>query len=171
MVGSCLDYRNDPHGPQIERLTGIFKECAKMAGDEGVKLADENHFDFTTDEYLGLIQAVGSPHFGMCFDTGNCLRNGDDPVESARRLGKYIFATHTKDVTPLYGGNPKDWIFSPVPRSARGHQLPRPRGGAAGDGYQGLYAVELDYAHRGQGRGHRGERKHRVPAGAAGARR
>ena len=101
VVGSSLDYRNDPHGPQIERLTGIFKECAKMAGDEGVKLADENHFDFTTDEYLGLFQAVGSPHFGMCFDTGNCLRNGDEPVESARKLGRHIFATHTKDVAPL----------------------------------------------------------------------
>jgi sugar phosphate isomerase/epimerase len=111
VVGSSLDYRNDPHGPQIERLTKIFRECAKMASDEGVRLADENHFDFTAGEYLGLMEAVGSPAFGMCFDTGNCLRNGDDPVAGARRLAPYVFATHTKDVTAQYGWDPRDWMF------------------------------------------------------------
>lgn len=148
VVGSSLDHRNEPHAPQIERLTGIFKECARMAGDEGVKLADENHFDFTTDEYLGLFQAVGSPHFGMCFDTGNCLRNGDDPVDSARRLGKYIFATHTKDVTPLYGWNPKDWIFFACTPVGKGIiNFPGIVEELEKQGYTGLYAVEVDYLH------------------------
>ena len=75
VVGSSLDYRNDPHGPQIERLTKIFRECAKMAADEGVKLADENHFDFTVDEYLGLLDAVGSPGLRPV------LRHGQLPQE------------------------------------------------------------------------------------------
>jgi sugar phosphate isomerase/epimerase len=146
VVGSSLDYRNDPHGPQIEKLTTIFKECAKMAGDEGVKLADENHFDFTTDEYLGLFQAVGSRHFGMCFDTGNCLRNGDDPVDSARRLGHYIFATHTKDVAPLYGWNPKDWMFFACTPVGKGIiNFPGLVAELESQGYTGLYAVEIDY--------------------------
>jgi 3-oxoisoapionate decarboxylase len=146
VVGSSLDYRNDPHGPQIERLTGIFKECAKMAGDQGVKLADENHFDFTTEEYLGLFQAVGSPHFGMCFDTGNCLRNGDDPVESAKKLGRWILATHTKDVSPLYGWNPKDWMFFACTPVGKGIiNFPGIVAELEGQGYAGLYAVELDY--------------------------
>jgi 3-oxoisoapionate decarboxylase len=148
VVGSSLDYRNDPHGPQIERLTGIFKECAKIAGNEGVKLADENHFDFTMDEYLGLFQAVGSPHFGLCFDTGNCLRNGDEPVESARRLGKHIFATHTKDVTPVYGGNPKDWMYFATTPVGKGIvNFPGIVAELERQGYAGLYAVELDYLH------------------------
>jgi 3-oxoisoapionate decarboxylase len=146
VVGSSLDYRNDPHGPQIERLTKIFRECAKMAGDEGIVLADENHFDFTTDEYLGLIQAVGSPHFGMCFDTGNCLRNGDDPVASARLLGKHIFATHTKDVMAQYGWNPKDWaFFSCTPVGQGLIDFPGVVGELEKIGYTGLFAIELDY--------------------------
>ncbi|HET6485178.1 MAG TPA: sugar phosphate isomerase/epimerase family protein [Spirochaetia bacterium] len=146
VVGSSLDYRNDPHGPQIEKLTGIFKECAKIAGDEGVKLADENHYDFTMDEYLGLFEAVGSPHFGMCFDTGNCLRNGDEPVESARRLGRYIFATHTKDVMPLYGGNPKDWFYYACTPVGKGLvNFPGIVAELEKQGYAGLYAVEIDY--------------------------
>ena len=117
-----------------------------MAADEGVKLADENHFDFTVDEYLGLIDAVGSPSFGMCFDTGNCLRNGDDPVVAARRLGKHVFATHTKDVVAQYGWDPKDWMFfSTVPVGKGLIDFPGLVGELEKTGYNGLYAVELDY--------------------------
>jgi len=146
VVGSSHDFRNDPHGPQIEKLTRIFRESAKMAGDEGIRLADENHFDFTVDEYLGLIDAVGSPSFGLCFDTGNCLRNGDDPVASARRLGTRVFATHTKDVVAQYGWDPKDWtFFSCVPVGQGIIDFPSLVGELEKAGYTGLYAVELDY--------------------------
>jgi sugar phosphate isomerase/epimerase len=146
VVGSSLDYRNDPHGPQIEKLTRIFRECAKMAEDQGVRLADENHFDFTTQEYLALFQCVDSPYFGMCFDTGNCLRNGDDPVASARLLSKYIFATHTKDVAPLYGWDPKDWMFFACTPVGKGIiDFPALVGEMERSGYNGLFAVELDY--------------------------
>ncbi len=31
VVGSSLDHRNEPHGPQIERLTGIFRENQILA--------------------------------------------------------------------------------------------------------------------------------------------
>ena len=146
VVGSSLDHRNEPHGPQIERLTKIFRECAKMAGDEGVVLADENHFDFTTDEYLQLLQAVDSPHFRMCFDTGNCLRNGDDPVASARLLAKYIVATHTKDVMPQYGWDPKDWMFFACTPVGKGLiNFPALVAELDQAGYEGLFAIELDY--------------------------
>ena len=146
VVGSSLDYRNDPHGPQIEKLTKIFRECAKMAGDEGIRLADENHFDFTVDEYAGLFEAVGSPHFGMCFDTGNCLRAGDDPVASAKRLAKHVFATHTKDITAQYGWDPKDWMFFSTVAVGDGIiNFPALVEELEKGGYNGLYAVELDY--------------------------
>ena len=120
LTGSSLAHRNEPHGPQIDKLTRIFKECAVMADAEGVKLADENHFDFTTAEYLGLFQAVGHKSLGMCFNTGNCLRNGDDPVASARLLAPYILATHTKDVQAVYGRDPKDWTFFACTAVGRG---------------------------------------------------
>ena len=55
VVGSSLDYRNEPHEPQLKALTGIFKEAAQVAAGEGVKLAMENHFDFTTDEFMDLV--------------------------------------------------------------------------------------------------------------------
>jgi 3-oxoisoapionate decarboxylase len=148
VVGSSLDYRNDPHEPQIKALTGIFKEAAKVAEGAGVRLAVENHFDFTTDEFLELITAVNSPYFGMCFDTGNALRIGDDPVESAHLLGKHIFATHTKDVKPVYGVSPKEWFFfACVPVGQGVINMPGLVDALLATGYQGLFAIELDYAH------------------------
>jgi len=148
VVGSSLDYRNDPHEPQLKALTGIFKEAAQMAEGEGVKLAVENHFDFTTAEYMDLVERVDSPYFGMCFDTGNALRIGDDPVASVRLLGKHILATHTKDVKPIYGASPQEWyFFGCVPVGQGVINMPGLVDALLDTGYQGLFAIELDYAH------------------------
>ena len=148
VVGSSLDYRNDPHEPQLRALTGIFKEAAQAAEGEGVKLAMENHFDFTTDEFIDLVDRVDSSHFGVCFDTGNSLRIGDDPVESARMLGQHIFATHTKDVKPVYGVSPKEWyFFACVPVGQGVINMPALVDALLATGYDGLFAIELDYAH------------------------
>jgi sugar phosphate isomerase/epimerase len=148
VVGSSLDYRNDPHEPQLKALTGIFGEAAQRAEGEGVKLAAENHFDFTTDEFMDLVDRVNSPYFGVCFDTGNALRIGDDPVASASLLSKHIFATHTKDVKPIYGVSPKEWyFFACVPVGQGIINMPGLVDALLATGYQGLFAIELDYAH------------------------
>jgi sugar phosphate isomerase/epimerase len=146
VVGSSLDYRNDPHEPQLKALTKIFQDGAKIAEDEGVKLAVENHFDFTTDEFMDLIDRVNSPYFGMTFDTGNALRIGDDPVETARLMAKHIYATHTKDVAPLYGVSPKEWyFFACVPVGQGIINMPGLADELLAGGYRGLFAIELDY--------------------------
>jgi 3-oxoisoapionate decarboxylase len=146
VVGSSLDYRNDPHEPQLQALTKIFKEGAAMAAGEGIKLAMENHFDFTTAEFAELIDRINSPNFGMCFDTGNALRIGDDPVETAKLLGPKIFATHTKDVAPLYGANPKEWyFFACVPVGQGCIDMPGTVDALLATGYTGLFAIELDF--------------------------
>jgi sugar phosphate isomerase/epimerase len=146
VVGSSLDYRNDPHEPQLRALTGIFKEVAAIARDHDVRVAVENHFDFTTDEYVDLLNRINSDYFGMCFDTGNSLRNGDDPVESARIFGEKVFATHTKDVAPLYGVSPREWyFFACVPVGQGIINMPALVDALLGTGYQGLFAIELDY--------------------------
>src|SRR3972149_4416431 len=64
VVGSSLTYRNEPHGPPIEKLSKLFKEPARIAEEQGVKLAMENHLDFTADEILDLMDRVGSKAFG-----------------------------------------------------------------------------------------------------------
>ncbi|MHB8065966.1 MAG: sugar phosphate isomerase/epimerase family protein, partial [Ruminiclostridium sp.] len=71
VVGSSLMFRHEPHGQQIEALIKMFKEAVKVAEFSGVKLAVENHIDFTADEILKLLEGVNSKNFGLNFDTGN----------------------------------------------------------------------------------------------------
>ena len=54
VVGSSLMFRHEPHGPQIKALVKMFKKAVKVAKNAGVKLAVENHIDFTSDEILQL---------------------------------------------------------------------------------------------------------------------
>jgi 3-oxoisoapionate decarboxylase len=148
VVGSSLAFRNEPHGPQIKALVDLFREPAKMAGDRGIKLAMENHFDFEMDEIGEIVEAVGSDAFGITFDTGNALRIGDNPKDFAEKLGKYIFATHTKDVMPIYGGNPKDWyFFACVPVGKGCINMPEVVTTLEKQNYDGLFAIEIDYPH------------------------
>ena len=56
VVGSSLMFRHEPHGPQIEALVKMFKQAVPVAKDNGVKLAVENHIDFTSDEILQLLK-------------------------------------------------------------------------------------------------------------------
>ena len=73
VVGSSLMFRHEPHGPQIEALVKMFKKAVVVAKDHGIKMAVENHIDFTSDEILQLLESVDSEYFGLNFDTGNFL--------------------------------------------------------------------------------------------------
>ena len=148
VVGSSLMFRHEPHRPQLEILAQWFKDAVKVAADHGVKLAVENHIDYTADECLWLIEEVGSPYFGLNFDTGNFVRLLDDPIEGMKKLAKYTFATHIKDLKVRKGVPVTEWyFFSSTP---------------VGDGivdnlklaqylkdanYQGFLAVETDHLH------------------------
>ena len=146
MVGSHYGLRNTPHRPQMERLMTILKDPVKRAEDAGIKLAMENHFDFTCDEMLEMFETIDSPCFGMTFDTGNALRYGDDPVAAAGKLAKYIFAIHFKDVAPLEGGNEEDWFYyACTPVGSGVIDVPALVAALDGAGYDGLWAIEFDY--------------------------
>ena len=148
VVGSSLMFRHEPHGPQIEALSKQFKDAMKVANEYGVKLAIENHIDFTADEILQIIERVDNKDFGVNFDTGNFLRLLDDPIAGMEKLAPYVFATHIKDLLPNPNARPTDWFFfSGVPvglglidnmtlaKILKKHN------------YQGTLAVEIDHPH------------------------
>ena len=148
VVGSSLMFRNQPHGPQIERLTGMFREAVKVAEEYGIRMAVENHIDFTADEMLLLLTEVNSPWLGINFDTGNFLRLLDDPIKGMAKLAPYVYATHIKDLKPQKGVAAGEWYFfscTPVGEGVVDNgklvQL------LADAGYDGLLAVEIDYLH------------------------
>jgi sugar phosphate isomerase/epimerase len=50
--------------------------------------------------------AAGAGPLGICLDTANALRVGDDPVEAARRLAPHVRMLHLKDCAPLDDRDP-----------------------------------------------------------------
>ncbi len=148
ICGSRPGPPQEPHQPLMDRIAQVMKEQIKKAEDKGIKLAMENHYDFTCDEMLNIFEQVGSDYFGMTYDTGNALRIGDEPVKAVKKMAKYIFATHTKDIVPVYGADPQDWdFFSSVPVGDGIIDMPALVKTLIGEGYDGLFAIELDRLH------------------------
>jgi sugar phosphate isomerase/epimerase len=148
VVGSSLLYRGQPHGPQIERLARMFREAVKAAEEYGIRMAIENHIDFTADEMLSLLTAVDSPWLGINFDTGNFLRLLDDPIKAMAKLAPYVYATHIKDLRIQKGVAADEWYFfscTPVGDGIvdNGKLVEL----LAAAGYNGLLAVEIDFLH------------------------
>ena len=145
IVGSSLMFRNEPHGPQIEQISKILKETVKKAEDAGIRLAIENHIDFTADEILEILSNVGSRYLGVNFDCGNTLRVFEDPVEAAKKLAKYTYATHIKDIEPATG-SPNDWTFWASAPAGKGIiDIPGVVKALEDSGYEGMLCVELDF--------------------------
>lgn len=148
VVASSLMFRFEPHGPQIDALVEWFKEAVKVAEDNDVKLAVENHIDYTADECLELLERVDSPYLGLNLDTGNFLRLLDDPVEGTKKLANRVFATHIKDLKPVAGVNATEWYFfssAPVGDGLVNNQKIAQYLFDAG--YEGFLAVETDSLH------------------------
>ena len=148
VVGSSLMFRKEAHGPQIRRLTNLFKEAVKVGQDYGVKLAVENHIDFTHEEILQLIENVGSPYLGLNFDTGNFLRLLSDPIRGAEKLARYTLATHVKDLKVQKGVSPEEWFFFSCTPVGDGYVDNRKLAQLLKNAnFQGFLAVEIDFLH------------------------
>ena len=148
VVGSSLMFRHEPHGPQVKALAKMFKKAIKVAKAEGVKLAVENHIDFTADEILQLLEMVDSEYFGLNFDTGNFLRLLDDPIKGMEKLAPFVLATHVKDLMPDKNARPTDWFFFagvPVGKGLIDNQTLAKLLNKAK--FKGFLAVEIDHPH------------------------
>jgi len=148
VVGSSLMFRNEPHQEQLERLSKMFSEAVKVAEKKNIKMAMENHIDFNSDEILQLLNDVGSPYLGINFDTGNFIRVLDDPVKAAHKLGKYVMATHIKDVKLLESVPADTWyFFSSVPAGTGLVDIKGVAEALKKAGYKGFLALEIDSLH------------------------
>jgi sugar phosphate isomerase/epimerase len=146
IVASSLMFRNEPHEPQIKAVVKMLKESVKIAQDNGVILAIENHIDYTSEEIYQILERVGSPALKVNFDTGNTLRMMEDPVKAARRLGPYTVATHTKDLDACRHVAPEEWyFFSSVAVGTGLIDIPGVVKALKESGYTGVLAVESDH--------------------------
>lgn len=145
ITGSAFDWRHENHREHMDRLVPLYREAVKIAEDNGVKLAAENHIDYTSEEMLEMIEKVGSKNFGINFDTGNFLRLLDDPVSGMEKLAPHVFSTHIKDLKMHPTAKPNDWYFFcgvPVGFGLINNMKLAEMLHKAG--YQGFLAVEID---------------------------
>lgn len=146
IVGSNRRLMTEPKEVQLKRLINVLQEPVKRAEDEGIILAIENHLDFTAEDILELLDKIGSKNLGVTYDTGNALRLGEHPVESAKKLAKHSYATHLKDVAPVYDGDPAAWaFFASVPFGKGIVNIPRVISTLKDGGYEGIFTIEIDY--------------------------
>jgi sugar phosphate isomerase/epimerase len=82
------------------------RRAVAIATRKQVRLALENHKDWTAEEFVKLLKEFDSPWLGICLDTGNNLALLDDPMELVDALLPYTMSTHIKDmaVTPYPDG-------------------------------------------------------------------
>jgi sugar phosphate isomerase/epimerase len=70
---------------------------AATAEGTDVRILIENHSDFTPDEYVELIEAVGPDRVGVFLDVINPISVLHDPLPVVRRLAPWAMGGHVKD--------------------------------------------------------------------------
>ena len=148
VVGSSLMYRFEPHEPQLKILAEWFREATEIAAKHGIRLAVENHIDYTSDEILWLIEQVGSEYFGINLDTANFLRVVDHGEEAAPMLAKHVYATHVKDIKPVKGVGVREWYYFSCVAAGEGLiEIEKIAQILKDSGYTGFLAFETDMPH------------------------
>jgi protein FrlC len=86
-----------------QRYLDSLAELSVHAEQKGVRLGLEivypNLSDYmsTTEDALGVIQAVGSSCLGVVLDTGHLNLSGEDPAGALRNLGELLLQVHVND--------------------------------------------------------------------------
>lgn len=144
IVASSWRFRHESHKDQVDKVSEILKPIADIAASYDIKMALENHIDFTSDEVLEILNGVGSKHLGVNFDTGNALRMLEDPIEATRKLAPYTLSTHIKDIG-IGKGSPQNrdfWLSVPLGKGVI--DIPEVVSILKSVGYNGLLNVEVD---------------------------
>lgn len=133
---------------QIERLTPVLQLLCKQACDSGLRLAIEDHADFTSQDLIHLIERVGPEKLWVTFDTANALRLGEDPVEAVERLADHIICVHLKDVIVLKQSEGDPSAFWPSTPLGRGEiKLRAVLSTLEKVGFNGLLCIEMANLH------------------------
>jgi 3-oxoisoapionate decarboxylase len=100
-----------PVDERVTRLVPMLKRLSQEASGFGLTLAVENHADFAMRDLVSIVEKVDVDNLGLCFDTGNAVRVGDDLMEAAALAAPHIRMVHFKDMVlgGEWEGNPSGW--------------------------------------------------------------
>lgn len=133
-----------PAAERRARLTPIIAALAEDAARLNLTLAMENHADFAMRDIVGIVRDVGAPNLGICLDTGNAVRVGDDLLEAVELAAPYTKMVHLKDmvVQDESRGDPSKWWPS-APLGRGDYDLPAVLSILRGVGYTGCLFIEM----------------------------
>jgi 3-oxoisoapionate decarboxylase len=96
--------RVNPSNPSTLRLmkatTAELKRLLPVLRDNGVVLAIETNFEFTTFELLKIFERCGvvpGDCLGICLNTVNLLTMLENPVQAAERIAPWVVSTRIND--------------------------------------------------------------------------
>jgi sugar phosphate isomerase/epimerase len=95
-----------PTDALLREMARALRAQRSMLVDQGVVLAIELHFEFTTFELLRVFEmcdAAPGEWLGVCLDTMNLLTMLEDPVAGTERILPWVVATHAKDGCLRFG--------------------------------------------------------------------
>lgn len=81
----------------------ILREACEAAADMGMKIAMENHGDFTVRELASILARVNSPAFGFTVDIGNLAFDLDNPLRVAAIMAPHALTAHLKNYRIVRG--------------------------------------------------------------------
>ena len=85
---------------QLGRTAAPLAVVTAAARERGLAPRLENHGDLRLRSCSQLLDRVGDEALGVCLDTANALRVGDDPLTAAARSRPRVQLVHLKDVEP-----------------------------------------------------------------------
>ncbi len=88
-----------------DEVVAILREACRAAEDLGMKIAMENHADFTVRELASIHARVNSPAFGFTVDCANLAFDLDNPVRLAEILAPHALTTHFKNYRIIRTGD------------------------------------------------------------------
>jgi 3-oxoisoapionate decarboxylase len=86
-----------PLEQQMEAALRALRGAKSVAEETGVKIALENHGEFTARETKLLIEEAGASFVGCTLDTGNPMWLLEDPLLTAEILAPHALCTHLRD--------------------------------------------------------------------------
>lgn len=81
-----------------ERTWKSLQLAEPVVARHRMRLAIENHKDFTTPELLDMLKRLDSEYVGVCLDTNNSIALLEDPMEVVRTWAPRTFSVHLKDL-------------------------------------------------------------------------
>jgi 3-oxoisoapionate decarboxylase len=104
-VAGNLFVRDEGHDmvATADDVVKILREACRAAQERGMKIAMENHADFTVRELASISARVNSPAFGFTVDCANLAFDLDDPLRLAGILAPTALTTHFKDYRVIRG--------------------------------------------------------------------